>query len=123
MCSFGVASWARISSARIPPAPKKTRLVAMYRIPIRLWSVVVSHDVTRPRRQSTAVGGASTLMATAGSLRLLEVADHRGDLRRGPVDPDGRHVAERGRPAGAEELGDVGGLEGAALQRRAVRAL
>jgi hypothetical protein len=32
--------------------PKKTRLVAMYRIPIRLWSTVVIQLATRPRFQS-----------------------------------------------------------------------
>jgi hypothetical protein len=42
MCSFGLASCERISSAMIPPATKKSRLVRMYRIPIRLWSTVAS---------------------------------------------------------------------------------
>ena len=49
MKSFsGVISCVRISSAITPPATKNTSEVAMYMIPIRLWSTVVSHDVTRP---------------------------------------------------------------------------
>src|SRR5579859_467998 len=105
----------------IPPAPKKTRLVAMYRIPIRLWSVVVSQDVTRPRLQSTAACGASTLMAKRRSpLRLLQVADDPRDLRLVPVAADCRHRAEPGGAALAQELRDVGRLEGAVLQGRPV---
>src|SRR5688500_1270623 len=37
----------RSSSASTPPMMKKTNEVTPYRIPIRLWSTVVSHD-TRP---------------------------------------------------------------------------
>src|SRR5579859_3052612 len=107
----------------IPPAPKKTRLVAMYRIPIRLWSVVVSQEVTRPRLQSTAAGGASTLMAKRRSpLRLLQVADDPRDLRLVPVAADGRQRAERGGTALAQERRDVRGFEGAVLQGRSVGA-
>jgi hypothetical protein len=47
------ASWARITSARTPPARKNARLVAMYMIPIRLWSVVVIQLTTRPSYQGT----------------------------------------------------------------------
>ena len=51
--SFGVVSCARMSSARTPPTAKKTSEVAMYRIPIRLWSTVVSQLATLPCFQST----------------------------------------------------------------------
>src|SRR5437667_9230308 len=92
-------------------------------MPIRLWSVVVSQEVTRPRRQSTAVCGASTLMATGtGSLRLLQVLDHRADLLLAPVAPDCGHVAEGGRASLAEELGDVVRLERPSDERRPVVA-
>ena len=51
--SFGVASCARMRSARIPPATNHTSEVAMYRIPIRLWSTVTSQLATRPFFQPT----------------------------------------------------------------------
>ena len=35
-CSFGVASFARIRSAAMPPPPKNTSAVQMYKIPMRL---------------------------------------------------------------------------------------
>src|SRR5438067_4321979 len=92
-------------------------------MPIRLWSVVVSQEVTRPRRQSTVACGASTLTATrTGSLRLLQVADDLGDLGMVPVAADRGHRAEAGRAAGSEQLRDVRGLERPSLQRRAVIA-
>ena len=49
----GTASWVRISSASTPPRTKKTSTVARYMIPIRLWSVVVIHDV-QPRASRIA---------------------------------------------------------------------
>ena len=39
---FGVPSWIRSSSASMPPIRKKTKAVAPYRMPMRLWSTVVS---------------------------------------------------------------------------------
>ena len=39
----GRASCARIIAASIPPSRKKTKAVVMYRFPICLWFVVVSH--------------------------------------------------------------------------------
>ena len=54
--SFGVASCVRMSSARIPPNAKKRSDVQMYISPMRLWSTVVSSDVSRPRRQSARYG-------------------------------------------------------------------
>ncbi len=43
----GRASSVRMTRARIPPTRKNPNDVTMYRIPIRLWSVVVNH-VTMP---------------------------------------------------------------------------
>ena len=39
--------------ARIPPSAKKKIEVAMYMIPIRLWSTVTSQLATRPFFQPT----------------------------------------------------------------------
>ena len=48
MCSFGVASCARMSSAAMPPPPKKKSDVTMYMIPMRLWSTVTSQLASLP---------------------------------------------------------------------------
>ncbi len=51
-CSFdrnwlpGLASSARISSASTPPIRKNANDVTRYRVPMVLWSVVVSHLMT-----------------------------------------------------------------------------
>src|SRR5579871_3089840 len=90
--SFGVASWDRIRTARIPPSTKKKRAVTMYMIPIRLWSTVTSQLASRPSFQPTGYA-ASLLTATRRS--LVDVRLHVGvegvDLRRRPGDPDRRH--------------------------------
>ena len=52
-CSFGVASCERMRSARIPPATNHMSDVAMYKIPIRLWSTVTSQLAMRPLFQPT----------------------------------------------------------------------
>ena len=70
-CSFGRASCERISSAMIPPATKKSRLVRMYRIPIRLWSTVVSQLEKRPRETIVAAGSGVALTATAVPAKRL----------------------------------------------------
>src|ERR1044071_4155812 len=88
-CSFGVASCARMSSARIPPATKNARLVAMYMIPIRLWSTVVSQLETRPRARMTETAGDSALAAMEPP---LQIRDERVQL---PVAPG---PADRGHP-------------------------
>ena len=44
---FGVNSSSRTSVIATPPMKKKIVMVIAYRIAMRLWSVVVSHDVTR----------------------------------------------------------------------------
>jgi hypothetical protein len=49
----GTASCVRMRSARIPPATNHMRDVAMYMIPIRLWSTVTSQLATRPLFQPT----------------------------------------------------------------------
>ena len=46
----GTASSLRTTSARIPAAKKKRKLLTMYRIPIFLWSTVVSQSSTHDRR-------------------------------------------------------------------------
>src|SRR6266516_259947 len=50
----GLYSWVRIISASRPPTRKKKNAVEMYRMPIRLWSVVVSHDTTGFRLGASA---------------------------------------------------------------------
>src|ERR687887_2624944 len=88
-CSFGVASGARISSGGTPPATKKARLVAMYMIPIRLWSTVVSQLERRPRARMVETGGVSALAATEP---LLQVAKECLQLRVVPGFADRRHL-------------------------------
>src|SRR5712691_11260352 len=119
-CSFGVASCARISSAMIPPATKKARLVAMYRIPIRLWSVVVTHEATRPWYQGT--GNVSALAATTAAFRdvRLRVLEERVHLRLRPAVADGRHPVPAVADDGLERA--AVGEDRAALERRAVVA-
>src|SRR5438067_5937644 len=88
--SFGVASCARINTASRPPTTKKTSAVAMYMIPIRLWSTVTIHRATRPFFQE---GLAATCARSLEDLRL-RVPDERLDLRVAPALSDGRHLAE-----------------------------
>ena len=40
----GVASWARMYSASIPPVENMMKAVTPYKIPIFLWSIVVSQS-------------------------------------------------------------------------------
>src|SRR5260221_1510485 len=83
-----------MSSASTPPAAKKTSAVAMYKIPIRLWSTVVSQLATLPCFQSTT-GTVSALTATRRrSLvdALLEVGEQRLQLLVRPAGTDGRHA-------------------------------
>ena len=51
--SFGVASCERMRIARMPAATNHASDVAMYMIPIRLWSTVTSQLATRPFFQPT----------------------------------------------------------------------
>src|SRR5215211_3180350 len=44
----------RISSASVPPSRKNANVRTRYMIPIRLWSVVVTHEVQPVRRRSTS---------------------------------------------------------------------
>src|SRR3954470_10681726 len=44
----------RISSASVPPSRKNTNVRTRYMIPIRLWSVVVTHEVQPVRGRSTS---------------------------------------------------------------------
>src|SRR3954471_11825373 len=123
MCSSGVASCARMSSAMIPPPAKKTSAVAMYMIPIRLWSTVTSQRATRPFRQLTGYT-ASDLTATGARPLVdvrLRVADERVHLLLRPGVADRRHLA----PPVANDRLEAAPLrdEGVVGERRAVAAL
>src|SRR5829696_8984762 len=91
--AFACASCMRITSARAPPARKKARLVAMYRIPIRLWSVVVIQLVTRPSYHGTGYTGRVVSALAATGLLPLQVLDQRLHLLIRPVASDGGHAA------------------------------
>src|SRR3954469_25857374 len=130
MCSPGVARCARISSASTPPAMKKTRLVRVLSIPIRVWYTVVSQLETRPSATTAESGGRSALAATTCSLReaLVQVRDHRVDLRLRPVVADGRHLAgavadDVGQPLAVAEQGVLGDVRAVATLRRQAVAL
>src|SRR5712691_74889 len=93
--SFGVASCARISSASTPPSTKKPRLVTMYRIPMRLWSAVVTQLMTVPCLQETGYGSALAATRPAPLRRdvPLDVVEERAELRVRPALADGGHEA------------------------------
>src|SRR5215218_6069341 len=65
-------------------------------MPIRLWSTVVSHEVTLPRRQSARYGctcwTSTAIRVTARFRELLRIEDESVDLLVGPVMPDRRHL-------------------------------
>src|SRR4051794_10589612 len=122
-CSCGVASWARMTRAMIPPPAKNTSAVAMYMIPIRLWSTVTSHFATRPLRHDTGYT-ASDLAATRACSLVdvrLRVPDERVHLLVVPAVADRRHCAA---PVAHDRL-ETGGLreQDVAVQRRTVTAL
>src|SRR4051794_2513118 len=109
MCSFGVASCARMRSAMTPPPAKKTSAVTMYMIPIRLWSTVTSQRATRPLFHVTGYT-ASDLTATRASSLVdvrLHVLDERLDLRVRPRVRDGGHLVS----AVADDRRDAGRLD------------
>src|SRR3954465_3583919 len=68
---FAWLSWSRMSSASVPPSMKKTKVRTRYMIPIRLWSVVVAHDVQPVRSRSTVW---ATTWGTAGGAVICCVA-------------------------------------------------
>ena len=94
-CSFGVASCARISSAAMPPPPKKTSDVQMYMIPMRLWSTVTSQLASLPSFHETGYAGSALAATRARSLVdvRLRVREQRRHLRLRPAVADRRHVA------------------------------
>src|SRR5436309_11253726 len=108
-----------MSSAMIPPATKKTSAVAMYMIPIRLWSTVTSQRATRPvvhEAGRLAANGARSLVDVR-----LGVRRQRLQLRGRPRVGDRRHLAaavahDRGEPGAlrqqriAREVGTVAAL-------------
>ena len=50
----GRASCSRMIRASMPPTRKKMKAEVPYRIPIRLWSTVVSQDQTVPQKVSVS---------------------------------------------------------------------
>src|SRR5438309_11946519 len=85
----GSANCVRTRSAARPPRTKKTKVEMMYRMPIFLWSVVVSQAPTprRSRARSECPGAGLVGRATTGgaavvainlSLQGLEVGDDLG---------------------------------------------
>ena len=68
---FAWLSCRRMSSASVPPSMKKTKVRTRYMIPIRLWSVVVTHDVQPVRSRSTPW---ATTWGTAGGAVISWVA-------------------------------------------------
>src|SRR5690242_8247707 len=85
-----------MSSAMIPPPAKNTSAVAMYMIPIRLWSTVTSQRATRPLRQVTGYAASDLTATRACPLEdvTLRVLRQRLDLRIGPRVRDRRHLPE-----------------------------
>src|SRR5215216_313146 len=91
--SFAVASWLRMSSARIPPPTKKSRLVETYSAPIRLWSVVTSQLAKRPSYQAGRSGTAGWLAATCRPEARLEIRDQLVLELRVPGAANGGHLS------------------------------
>src|SRR3954454_16279483 len=82
-------------SAMIPPPTKKTSAVAMYMIPIRLWSTVTSQRAIRPLRHVTGYT-ASDLAATRACSLVdvrLRIRDQRAHLLVVPGVADRRHLS------------------------------
>src|SRR5262245_16285361 len=114
-----------MSSAMTPPAKKNTSEVAMYKIPIRLWSTVVIQLAILPDFQSTLAGVTTSHLTATRARSLVDVLPHVGDQRVDlllrPVVADGRH-----EPATIpQQLRQPGLLreEGVRVDRRAVVAL
>src|SRR2546428_9259042 len=68
----GNARFVRISRAITPPRTKNENDVTMYRIPISLWSVVVTHRFTNARTDGYS-GGSAVDVATAMSRASGEI--------------------------------------------------
>src|SRR3954468_13267612 len=66
-------------------------------MPMRLWSTVVSHEVTLPRRQSARYGWtcwtSTAIRSTPARSELLRVEDEGVDLLVRPLGADRRHLA------------------------------
>src|SRR3989442_10569303 len=69
----GYARFVRIRRAITPPRTKNENDVTMYRIPISLWSVVVTHRFTNARTDGYS-GGSAVEVATAMSRASGEVS-------------------------------------------------
>src|SRR3954467_14268090 len=96
---FAWLSCRRISSASVPPSMKNTKVRTRYMIPMRLWSVVVTHDVHPVRSRSTlwattcgtAAGAVISCVAMSGSAaRRLALVDALALARGGLVGPPDR---------------------------------
>ena len=88
----GLASCSRIRSASMPPTRKNAKADVPYRMPIRLWSTVVSHAHTSLPTCGPARGSASSGVAMLGW--------PPPSCRRCPLVPGGRSPS--GAPEGQE---------------------
>src|SRR6185312_340662 len=93
----------------VPPSMKNTKVRTRYMIPIRLWSVVVTHDTQPVRSRSTSC---ATTWGTATGAVISWVAIREGS--------EGRGVSAPGRLPAVDALaltlgGGVGLLDGVAL--------
>src|SRR5713226_2646328 len=125
-----------MSSASRPPTMKKTSAVTPYRIPMRLWSTVV----TQPHHPLVAVGRASRRRGRGAvpyspspateaigsqpppSLQAFEIRDQRTDLVL--CEPEARHVRARlDRRRIVQPVAEVAGvvLEGGPCERGPAR--
>src|SRR5437762_12668047 len=89
----------------MPPTTKKPRELIRYRIPIFLWSVVVSHPRSRrPLGSGRANGGAWMTAISASPLRLRVPHDEHAGHRRSV------HVALEVVLAGRERRDGLGAV-------------
>ena len=109
--SPGCASSRRTTSARRPPAKKKTSELIRYRIPIFLWSVVVSHAYRPPRtagaagcRAVVAIRSCSLLDREGAGHVRVDGADERDRCRRRARAPGSAVSAGAGRSVALEDL-------------------
>src|SRR6476469_2433782 len=124
----------RMSSASVPPSMKNTKVRTRYMIPMRLWSVVVTHDVQPVRSRSTlcaatwgtatgaviscvamSVGSAARLQALLDALALagggLVGPPDRGALAVEPgFEVVGRHRGHFGDHVGVVAPAELGAL-------------
>src|SRR5207247_9772933 len=114
----GLASSVRMRRAKTPPTTKKPIELIRYRIPIFLWSVVVSHDRTQPRGLGAIARGRASVTAIVRPPSRLLASSHDQHARHGrPVD-----VALEVVPAGLQ-VGYLEGLRGHAREAARLEVL